>query len=417
MIFFWPTTLLLAARVESAYLRDAQALAPDAPVSKDTHESVDAMKSKLARIVSGLGSVQQTQKNTEFAKMISPYVESMAKVLQEVHTSSSLSEKEKREKLEHAQDSMNNLANDMASFGQHLIDDQRNQQTSILLGVLLSRKDESMDRQMEVLTDKQFKHLDCVKYVLSHKTNAPLVDQVAGYLDSHKQPDTKVPAVAHPAPAQAPTPAPAALTDMKQKQVKPAQATEESRGAGKENPKQNLKTDHLTAMKNAMGAIHSFQQQIPEAKEDMKLNELTNVLTKAIDVWNEKKDVVGASDPEEAKLAAHVVDALNRARVELLEAEVRHLKGARELLKSGNVEGMQKALDQSHNLRNVLQTVFDELQHSGLVHGKQAFLQFNSFGHSLAGDCPYCKAQCIEKCHNEGHSFASCLGTCAEEGK
>jgi len=31
-------------------------------------------------------------------------------------------------------------------------------------------------------------------------------------------------------------------------------------------------------------------------------------------------------------------------------------------------------------------------------------------------DCPYCKAQCFEKCHKEGHTYVSCMRTCADVG-
>merc|ERR1719235_2701001 len=31
-------------------------------------------------------------------------------------------------------------------------------------------------------------------------------------------------------------------------------------------------------------------------------------------------------------------------------------------------------------------------------------------------DCPYCKAQCFEKCHKEGHTYMNCMRTCADVG-
>lgn len=246
MKFLLPTAM--------AFLRHSDTmniLAPNSSSAEITDsDSVDTMTSKLTRIVSGLGKVQKAQKDTEFSKMISPYVEAMSKVLKQVHNSSSLSDEEKRKKLEHAQDSMGNLANDMATFGQHLIDDDANQQTSILLGVLLSRKDDKLERQMEVLTDKQFQHLPCVKYVEAHKTDLPLVQQVASCLDKNKKPTTP--------------------------------------------------------------------------RNDVDLKQVPN---------------------------------------------------------------------QRHEMQSLL-------------------IQLSTF----VEDCPYCKAQCIEKCHNEGHSFMQCLGSCADEG-
>eukprot|EP00397_Hematodinium_sp_SG-2012_P048598 GEMP01055755.1.p1 GENE.GEMP01055755.1~~GEMP01055755.1.p1 ORF type:complete len:248 (+),score=57.92 GEMP01055755.1:122-865(+) len=160
-------------------------LGPDRP--KPKKDSVEALTDRLAGVVNGLGSVKSNPKNTEFSKVLAPYVEEMSKVLTSITNSKKpMSEKEKRHKLEAAQNSMEQLADDMAKFGQHLIDDDASQNTSILLGVLLARKDEPMERQMEVLQDKQFQHLAAVKYVLENRTSAPLVAQVADFLDNKK---------------------------------------------------------------------------------------------------------------------------------------------------------------------------------------------------------------------------------------
>jgi hypothetical protein len=32
-------------------------------------------------------------------------------------------------------------------------------------------------------------------------------------------------------------------------------------------------------------------------------------------------------------------------------------------------------------------------------------------------DCPYCAAQCVDKCHSNGGSYVSCLSECADSGK
>merc|ERR1719333_1094592 len=44
------------------------------------------------------------------------------------------------------------------------------------------------------------------------------------------------------------------------------------------------------------------------------------------------------------------------------------------------------------------------------------FLQISVRTSSRDGACPYCKAQCLEKCHAGGASFVTCMGQCADVG-
>merc|ERR1719456_1970259 len=44
------------------------------------------------------------------------------------------------------------------------------------------------------------------------------------------------------------------------------------------------------------------------------------------------------------------------------------------------------------------------------------FLQVSVHTSSRDGACPYCKAQCLEKCHAGGASFVTCMGQCADVG-
>lgn len=46
------------------------------------------------------------------------------------------------------------------------------------------------------------------------------------------------------------------------------------------------------------------------------------------------------------------------------------------------------------------------------------FLVLLSMGSELmASDCPYCVAQCVDKCHQDGKPYTTCLTTCADAGK
>jgi len=46
------------------------------------------------------------------------------------------------------------------------------------------------------------------------------------------------------------------------------------------------------------------------------------------------------------------------------------------------------------------------------------FLVLLELGHQfMEKDCPYCAAQCVDKCHNEGKPYVTCLTDCADAGK
>jgi len=46
------------------------------------------------------------------------------------------------------------------------------------------------------------------------------------------------------------------------------------------------------------------------------------------------------------------------------------------------------------------------------------FLYLIQLGHRSEGmDCPYCAAQCVDKCHTAGKSYVTCLTDCADAGK
>merc|ERR1719456_463734 len=46
------------------------------------------------------------------------------------------------------------------------------------------------------------------------------------------------------------------------------------------------------------------------------------------------------------------------------------------------------------------------------------FLHLIQLGHRvMRRDCPFCAAQCVDKCHQEGKSYSTCLTVCADAGK
>jgi hypothetical protein len=46
------------------------------------------------------------------------------------------------------------------------------------------------------------------------------------------------------------------------------------------------------------------------------------------------------------------------------------------------------------------------------------FLHLLQLGHRLQSrDCPFCVAQCLEKCHTAGSPYTQCLTSCANAGQ
>merc|ERR1712039_169720 len=78
------------------------------------------------------------------------------------------------------------LMHDMTSRQMELMKEDEAQAQSLLLGVLMTKQKEPMDKQLEVLNSAEFAKLPCVIAILKAKdTKVPLFQQVAKFLDEH----------------------------------------------------------------------------------------------------------------------------------------------------------------------------------------------------------------------------------------
>merc|ERR1719468_1232459 len=84
---------------------------------------------------------------------------------------------------------MESLAMGMAKRGQELLKEQKDDKTNLLMGVLLSRKDRSLEEQYSVLEDPEFSALNVVAYVKAQKgqDHRALVEQCGEFLDHPKE--------------------------------------------------------------------------------------------------------------------------------------------------------------------------------------------------------------------------------------
>merc|ERR1719453_1744111 len=151
---------------------------------------VAKLTNKLEHVIAGLDKVYKAQSEgktgvSRFGKLLKPYLSQMHSVMATVQTDKKLNDGQKLEKLHNVQASVNGLKKDMDKLTTTLKSEGEEEKESILLGVLMSRKSKSAKEQMEVLESADFKNLDVVKYVLTHRVaKESWAEQVAARLDA-----------------------------------------------------------------------------------------------------------------------------------------------------------------------------------------------------------------------------------------
>lgn len=91
-------------------------------------------------------------------------------------------------KLKDAQAGVQSLTKDMTLQQTRLMKEGDDQEVNLLMGVLMTKKTEPMDKQLEVLESSEFAKLPVVKAVLAAKdVKTPLFQQVAGWMDQHTE--------------------------------------------------------------------------------------------------------------------------------------------------------------------------------------------------------------------------------------
>jgi hypothetical protein len=375
----WTLILLAGATSTTAFLQKPKvaekSIMPDSDVAKLTN--------KLEHVIAGLDSVYEAQskdKNgvSRFGKLLKPYLSEMHSVMTEVKANKTLTEEQKLAKLHNVEASVNGLKTDMAKLTTTLKSEGEEEKESILLGVLMSRKSKSEKEQMEVLESADFKNLGVVKYVLAHRVaKETLAEQVAARLD--------------------------ATTSVNHTAVKSIAA--ETEGIAKQL------TSSLKTMEKHLADQEKFHKKVVE--EQAKELKVYEAKLKALE--GKDKNMVNKTLTEEKQKTSRLVKLLKR----------RQKKENREYLKehgmmSKNNEAMKTAIEavkkgdmaQLSKMQAVLRQSMNAMQ------GNQDFLHFLQLqawtDHSKA--CPYCKAQCLEKCHNGGHSFMQCMTECENVG-
>jgi len=351
---------------------------------KKAAEDVPTLTKKLEQIVGGLEGIYAQQEKSSngpsnFAKILKPFLTEMHAVLKEVQTDKKLTEAQKLEKLHNAEASVSGLKKDMAKLTTDLKAEGEEEKESLLMGVLMSRKDKPEAQQLEVMKSDDFKNLEVVKYVLAHRdAKKSLVEQVAAHLDSkpHSKSSSRL----------------------------SLQATTQQIATKLDGFLKNLE-NHLAHQEKLHKKVSN------ELAEQLKKDEAKMASLKGKD-----KNLKDKSVNEEKAKAARSVKLVKRMQKKenreylkqhaLMERDVSALKKAI----AGVQKGDMRAVGQ---MQQVLKDSISAMKgRDDFLH----FLQLSEYTDSRSGDCPYCKAQCLEKCHNDGHSFMECMGTCANAG-
>jgi len=358
--------LLMAPLVAGLRQPSGKAHSDAMPSKADEMTKVSQLHSKLTKISGALaGLASGKQRNTHVASMVGKVNTELQKVL--AATAHPKDAKEALKQLEEADASVQQLSADINNEQVNLMRESDEQAQSLLLGVLMRRQSEPISKQVEDMKSPDFAKLPVVAAVLAaHDMKTPLFQQVAAWLDAH--------------------------SPTKPKKVEPQ--IPEALKAGKDGKpdvtpivlvlEANLK--HLEASEKSMAEHH-----------EAEMKELDRLMI-------EKKNNTRAVHRIE-RMKKH--DQREFAKQEAIgKHDLQTLKSAIESVKKGDLAGLanaQKALESSMKAAH---------KQSG------KFLVFVQLMNRASGkDCPYCAAQCVDKCHTEGKSYVTCLAVCADAGK
>merc|ERR1719195_215448 len=362
-------TLLTAPHATRSLLRQAPAkLHSDVMPSKaDVNTKVSQLHSKLTKISGALaGLTSGKQGNTHVASMVGKVNAELRKVLAE--TAHPKDVKKALKQLEEANSSVQQLNTDITNEQVKLMRESDEQAESLLLGVLMQRQSEPISKQLEVMNSQEFAKLPVVVAVLAAKDmKTPLFKQVAGWLDAH-------------APAQ-----PKAVTPQ----------IPEKLSAGK-NGKPDV-TPIVLVLESNLRHMEASEKSMADHHE-AEMKELDRLMV-------EKKNNTRAVHQIQRIKKKDQRDFAKRAAIG--KHDLQTLKSAIESVKKGDLAGLanaQKALESSMKAA--------QKQQSGKF---LVFVQLMNRASDV--DCPYCAAQCVDKCHNDGKPYVACLAVCADAGK
>lgn len=324
-----------------------------------TQEEVQALRGSLEKIADGLEHMLQgnSASGTKIGPELKLFLGELRKVLTETaamkDTASAL------ERLTAAKQGIAQLTTDLAHRQEGIMKEEETQKDSLLLGVLMTRQKEPMADQLAILSSDDFKDLPVSAFLLAkHNATQPLFAQAANYLDTHVAKGIKI-------------------------RVPSAE-------------------DHAERIKRTAANLQSFVDSMQKtldvrSKAHEKRMQTLSAAVKAAKSQKDQRTMKAIQKREErrfkkwAAVQKHDIDAMKSSVAAVQKGDMGALEKAMAALKQSMAQRQNKNSD---------------------------FLVLLDMGHKLMQkDCPYCVAQCVDKCHQEGQPYTTCLTTCATAGE
>jgi hypothetical protein len=366
-----PNKTLVAKPITA--IPDKSAATPAMVVSKEVEHKAVApevqvaqLRAKLTKISSGFSKMLSgSAGKTHVGAMMSKVNDELQHVL--MATKDSKDVKKALKQLQDANMAVKQMSTDVSQEQVQLMHESEEQEQSLLLGVLMQRQNDPMSKQLEVAASPEFAKLPVVVAVLAAKDmKTPLFKQIALYLDAH--------ASVKPRQAEPVIPAKLLMGRDGKPDVTPIVSALEARLHKMEDNEKRMEEHHDQEM-----------QELDRAAKEKKTDK------RAVHQILRLKKGDNRAFAKQAALGKHDIETM---------------KTAIDAVKNGDMAGLSKA-------QNALDASMKAAQART---GK--FLVFVQLVHRAEGlDCPYCAAQCVDKCHNEGKPYTTCLTVCADAGK
>jgi len=339
-------------------------------VEDATETQVEQLRSKLTKVSGGFSKVLSGGKisgSSQVGAMMSKFNTQLQQVLGATKNPKDM--KKALKQLQDANAGVQQLSKDITNEQVQLMHDSDEQEQSLLLGVLMQKQKEPMSKQLEVANSPEFAKLPVVVAVLAAKDmKTPLFQQVAAYLDAHSSEG-----IAKKAEAAIPQ----KLT------------------VGKDG-----KPDVTPIVLALEARLHKMEES-EDRMEDHHTHEMAELDRVAIEKKTNKRAM------HQIKRMKKEDDRSFKKQSAMAKNDIQTLKTAITSVKNGDMAALAKT-------QSALETSMKAAQaHAG------KFLYLIQIMHRAEGrDCPFCVAQCVDKCHNtDAKPYTTCLTVCADAGK
>jgi len=317
-------------------------------------EKLLKMSSGLSKIIDPSGPLAKTELGPEMAEF-------NARVRAVVNSTAGKSDKKSLEQLEEVMGSVTSLVKDLNKQQMRLMQEGEEQRESLLLGVLMAQKGEPMDKQLELLGSPDFAGLAASKAILAGRDiKTPLFQQVANFLDAH--------------------------------------GGSNGTASGRSNAAMKSHSADVAHIVTSLTGRLAHLEQNARHAEEAHANATQRV-----------KALERTKDNRSAKIVRSIERKEDRKFQKMMaiqRQDISSMKAAISAVEHGDMQGLDRARAALENSMKSMQS-----KNSG-------FLVLIQEGLRASGlDCPYCAAQCVDKCHDEGKKYVACLDECKDSGK